>query len=270
MIANNFHESFEDGKEHPDFPFEQQSLELTSGGFIIHGLIELTTGPGSHPTIIFLHGIPGFEKNMDLSQIFKRLGFNTIIFHYRGSLGSRGTYSFTNCLQDGENVTNHFLLPDDTKIYRIDVTNIFLLGHSMGGFIVMQILAKNPSFDRGIGIVVYNFGTIGRLLSTNPSALEVSLEMLVNFASPIFGTSGQKLVDEIIKNAVVWDLENLAARLNHKEILLVGGKRHLVASIKDHQRLFLAKLGDNASGIEFDSDHQFSNGRINLAENIFN
>ena len=128
MIANNFHESFEDCKEDPDFPFEQQSLELTSGGSIIHGLIELTTGPGPHPTIIFLHGIPGFEKNMDLSQIFKRLGFNTIIFHYRGSCGSRGTYSFTNCLQDGENVANHFLLPDVAKLYRIDVTNIFLLG----------------------------------------------------------------------------------------------------------------------------------------------
>jgi len=94
--------------------------------------------------------------------------------------------------------------------------------------------------------------------------------MLVNFAFPIFGTSGQKLVYEIIKNAVVWDLENLAAGLNHEEILPVGEKRDLVASIKDHQRLFLVKLGDNASGIELDSDHQFSNGRINLAENIFN
>jgi len=73
LIANNFHESFEDSKEDPDFPFEQQSLELTSGGSIIHGLIELTTGPGPHPTIIFLHGIPSFDKKYGFISNFQKV-----------------------------------------------------------------------------------------------------------------------------------------------------------------------------------------------------
>lgn len=54
-------------------------------------------GRGLHPTVLLLHGIPGCEKNMDLAQYLRRMGFHVLIFHYSGSWGSDGDYPVMCC-----------------------------------------------------------------------------------------------------------------------------------------------------------------------------
>jgi predicted alpha/beta-fold hydrolase len=43
--------------------------------------------------VILFHGLPGNEQNLDLAQAIRRANWNVLTLHYRGSLGSPGTYS---------------------------------------------------------------------------------------------------------------------------------------------------------------------------------
>ena len=36
-------------------------------------------GNGPHPVLIFTHGYPGHEKNLDLAQSLRRTGFSSIV-----------------------------------------------------------------------------------------------------------------------------------------------------------------------------------------------
>ena len=49
---------------------------------------------------ILLHGFPGNERNLDLAQALRRAGWNAVFFHYRGSWGSDGDFSFGHVLED--------------------------------------------------------------------------------------------------------------------------------------------------------------------------
>ena len=78
-----------DPQEDQNYPFEQVSMSIPSNGANLIALFELTTGEGPHPTILLLHGYPGNEKNADIAQALKRVGYNVLTFHYRGSWGSQ-------------------------------------------------------------------------------------------------------------------------------------------------------------------------------------
>jgi uncharacterized protein len=43
-------------------------LGILSHGARINGLMYLAAGSGPHPIVIFLHGYPGNERNLDLAQ----------------------------------------------------------------------------------------------------------------------------------------------------------------------------------------------------------
>lgn len=47
-------------------------------------------GAGLHPTVLLSHGFPGIEKNFDLAQALRRIGFHVVLYHYSGSWGSDG------------------------------------------------------------------------------------------------------------------------------------------------------------------------------------
>src|SRR4051794_10355249 len=82
----------------PSSPPSMSELALASHGTRINGLVYLAAGPGPHPVVLFLHGYPGNERNLDLAQAVRRAGFDAIYIDYRGNWGSGGTFSFANSL----------------------------------------------------------------------------------------------------------------------------------------------------------------------------
>ena len=64
-------------------------------------------GNGPHPVLIFTHGYPGHEKNLDLAQSLRRTGFSSVIFFYRGCWGSEGDFSFEGSFEDTKAFTRH-------------------------------------------------------------------------------------------------------------------------------------------------------------------
>src|SRR3954469_11215477 len=83
-------------------PARMEVLHIPSGNVLVNGVAYLAAGAGRHPTFVFLHGLPGNEKNLDLAQAVRRAGWNAITVNYRGSWGSPGNFSFAHVLEDGD------------------------------------------------------------------------------------------------------------------------------------------------------------------------
>ena len=63
-----------------------------SGGHRLLGTLYLARGSAPKPTALLLHGCPGLQQNGDLAVALRDRGWNSLIFHYRGSWGSGGRY----------------------------------------------------------------------------------------------------------------------------------------------------------------------------------
>ena len=118
----------------PDHPPATVILALESHGSRLIASMFLANGAGPHPTVLLLHGLPGFEKNLDLGQSLRRAGFNVLFFHYRGSWGSQGSFSFANVVADVQSALDFLRKPASRSEYRVDADRLVLFGHSMGGF----------------------------------------------------------------------------------------------------------------------------------------
>ena len=85
-------------------------------------------GNGPHPVLIFTHGYPGHEKNLDLAQSLRRTGFSSVIFFYRGCWGSEGDFSFEGSFEDTKAVLDFVLMIPSMVLTK----TTFLIGHSLG------------------------------------------------------------------------------------------------------------------------------------------
>lgn len=103
------------------------------------GTLYTAAGEGLHPVVLLLHGIPGNEQNADLAQALRRAGFSVLLFHYSGSWGSDGSYSFAHDLEDANTVLD-YILADESHDF--DTARIFAVGHSLGGFACAHLAAS--------------------------------------------------------------------------------------------------------------------------------
>ena len=81
-------------------PARAETLAIPTGEVQVNGLAYIAAGPGAHPTVLLLHGLPGIEKNLDLAHTLRRHGWNVVTMNYRGSWGSPGSFSFKGNLED--------------------------------------------------------------------------------------------------------------------------------------------------------------------------
>lgn len=114
-------------------PASMAEIAFNIHGSRTNGLVYLAAGPGPHPLVIFLHGFPGNEKNLDLAQAVRRAGYHAIYAEYRGAWGSGGNFSFTHGLEDVGSIIEGAREPANAEKYRMDSSRIALVGHSYGG-----------------------------------------------------------------------------------------------------------------------------------------
>src|SRR2546430_15785960 len=67
-------------------------VTFSSDGHRLLGTLYLARGSEPKPTALLLHGCPGLQQNGDLAVALRDRGWNSLIFHYRGSWGSGGRY----------------------------------------------------------------------------------------------------------------------------------------------------------------------------------
>jgi dipeptidyl aminopeptidase/acylaminoacyl peptidase len=116
-------------------PASMEEVAISSHGSRMNAILYLAAGAGPHPVVVFLHGYPGNEKNLDLAQAVRRAGFHAVYFDYRGMWGSGGTFSFARGLEDAAALLAWVRTPSNAAKYHFDTRRIALVGHSYGGWV---------------------------------------------------------------------------------------------------------------------------------------
>lgn len=256
-----------------EYPATQATFYIDSHGSNLNAIIEIAQGKGPHPTIILLHGFPGNEKNFDLAHIFRRAGFNVLVFYYRGSWGSGGVYSFQNCINDVHSVLAYLRDPKIDSTNRIDVSNIILMGYSWGGFVALFAGLQDENINKIASISGFNIGGFGKLLKRNGTSNSEIYDLFDDIA-PLQGTSGRELLDEILNMRNSWDLIDLTKKLIEKDLCLTGALNDEVLPIDIHHNPLVNSIkkisSQNLITKEFDTNHSYSDQRIALAKFLIN
>ena len=252
-----------------DAAIEERSLSLTvnSHGSNLFGqllLPALACCEELSPVVVMLHGYPGTEKNADIAQALQRAGLAVVQFSYRGVWGSHGEYRFSHLMEDTAAVLDY--LANRAEEYRLDMEQVCLFGHSMGGFTALQILADHP-FVRGA--VVAAPCDMGRLYRENPEGCQAILKSRDRgcFRLPYPGS----LEEELKNHGERWEFLNLCHRIT-KPVHFIGGSRDELTPPQEHMLpLFerLKELGKEVSCTMLEDGHAFPVHRIALTNLVF-
>jgi len=251
-----------------EFPPTMDPVIFNSEGEKIVGTMFIANGKGPHPIVLLLHGFPGNETNFDLAHALKRAGINVFVFHYRGTWGSSGEFSFVNGIKDTENALHFLQNKDVCNKYRVDSTRINIVGYSMGGFFGMfsclgKSFIKNAAFIAG-----FNFGLFFKLMPTIDNAEKLTIENLQKGSEILTKANPETLFNQIRDNAENWNLVNSINKLKDINLLFIAGLYDKTAPVEIHHKPLVtaAELMEiNPEHHILETGHGFSNKRIELA-----
>jgi diadenosine tetraphosphate (Ap4A) HIT family hydrolase/acetyl esterase/lipase len=248
-------------------PADMAAFTVPTGGVRVNAIMYLASGDQPHPTMLFLHGFPGNETNIDLMQAVRRAGWNVMRINYRGSWGSPGKFSFANARLDGEAATAFLFDRANVAKYHIDTSRVVVAGHSMGGFMAADASAADP---RVAGAVLIDAWDIGKEKAgiTDAAGRKAAIEGMRPDTVPLAGTSAELLIKEIETTSTKLDLEALSARIADRPVLMIGAEhagapttRKLAAAARQAQAKALTET-------YMDTDHSFSDSRIALEAEV--
>ena len=253
-------------------PAAMETFQLPSHGALLNALVYVAAGAGPHPTVVLLHGFPGNERNLDLAQSMRRAGWNVLFFDYRGSWGSPGDFSFTHCLEDTAAAIAWVRDAANARKVRGDGKTVVLVGHSMGGFMALEVGARDPSVRAVVTISAADMG-IERLqgipAEQRAPALEgVARGLAAEGMAPLAGTTPEALAQEALSHATEWRFSRLAAGLATRPLLVITSDDGLRA-VNDGLVEAVRQAGGHAvSTTHFATDHAYSDHRIALQEAV--
>lgn len=225
-------------------------------------------GGGSRPTLLLLHGFPGNERNFDLAHSIRRLGWNVMIFHYRGTWGSDGVFTFENALEDIRVAIAYLRSEAAIRAFRVDPENLFVGGNSFGGFAAILAAQEDPEIKGCIALSVYDLGRMGVLIQKDTVAEGEMKSMFAACVIPTIGGSVEALTQEVLDHQGDWDISGKAGRLKNRPVLLMAGSRDVDGPPAVHYEPLKTALETSGVLLEahlLDSDHGFQNKRIEVA-----
>ena len=247
-----------------------ESLVIDSHGSKIYGCLLL---PGfddlnsTCPVVLMLHGYPGNEKNIDLAQLLRMAGYAVVYFSYRGVWGSHGEYAFTHLIEDTKTVADYIRATAANN--RIDPDQLYLLGHSMGGFAAINAMAAG--LKAAGAILMAPCDAAGKYLY-NKKAFET---LMKTQDQGYFNTSSRdSLENEVREHAEEWLFVNAAQKLDTNiQYRFIGGALDTATPPETHIYPILEtlnQLGAKVDYWELCDGHNFPASRMQLAEHIVN
>jgi hypothetical protein len=236
---------------------------LTPGGRVKEG-----EQGGAKPTLLLLHGFPGNERNFDLAHAIRRLGWNVMIFHYRGTWGSDGTFTFENALEDIRVALAYLRSEAAVGEFNVDPERLFIAGNSFGGFAAMLTAQEDPEIRGCIALSVYDLGRMARRIEVDPEAEAQMKGMFESLVKLTVGGDVEALTEEIRNHKHDWDISGKAGLLKGRPVLLLAGSRDLDGPAEVHYEPLKKALEDAGALLEaqlLESDHGFQNKRVEVA-----
>ena len=249
-----------------DHPADMDAFRIDIAGSKVNALIYLASGDKPHPTMLFLHGFPGNETNIDLLQAVRRAGWNAVRINYRGSWGSEGKFSFASARAVGEAALAYLFDPAVAAKYHIDTQRIVVAGHSMGGFMTADAVAAEPRVAGAVMIDAWNIaGDAAKI--TSDQARKAAVEGMRADTAPL-ATTPEALVAEIERDKAKLDLEKLSAQIAGRPVLMIGAE---FANAPDVRKQAAAAKAAGAKALTeayLPTDHSFSDSRIALESEV--
>lgn len=256
----------------PSFPARNAPIAFESNGARVFGMMLIASGAGSHPTILLLHGVPGNERNFDLAQVFRRAGWNAVVFHYRGSWGSHGTYSFAHVLEDTRTAVDYLRSGDAHEKLQVDPSKIILMGHSLGAFAALTAAATDAQIHASVSIALFDLGAAGKEIEKNESYRNAMENFFVENVERLQGTSAVALFEEMISNRDAWHLTQHAKKLAERSLLFIDASRDTLFPPAIHSVPLVQALRAHSvhdlTHVTIESDHAFCDRRLELARTI--
>jgi uncharacterized protein len=249
-------------------PASMAPLAITLDDATMNGLVYVPAGPGPHPAVLMLHGLPGFERNFDLAQSYRRAGWATMAFHYRGAWGSGGTFSFEHVLEDAAAALAHLRSDEIAAQCRIDPALVAVVGHSMGGWAALMLAADQPVVG-AVSIAGWNVGAAGAMARDDPKEMAALVEEFEPGMPPLGGIDCTGLFEAAAAGADRFDVRARAGALVRTPVLLAIATNDPVVPAATHHRplvhSLLAAGAEDFTEVIFPTDHAFSDQRLELA-----
>jgi dipeptidyl aminopeptidase/acylaminoacyl peptidase len=99
------------------------------------------------PAVLFLHGFPGSEKNVDVQRWLMEHGVASFAPHFSGAWGSEGRYSFLTLVEQARAALKVLAAQD-----YVDSRRLAVFGFSMGGWTALNLTARVPAL-KGVAAV---------------------------------------------------------------------------------------------------------------------
>ena len=223
------------------------------------------------PTVLLLHGFPGNDKNLDMMEALRRCGMNVLTMNYSGSWGSPGPFLYANVIDDAK--TALAFLQDNADEYMIDKDNIFVIGHSMGGFATLHVTAACKGIKGSIAFAPYDFGLQYRLGIENGGDDWTNIHELVRDGVKQLDTDYETLMQEL-KDHPEYEFSAIADKLAGKPLMIIEAENDICAAstVKNHSK----GLAENIEAIDgsalsygaIPSNHSFADTRLALCEMV--
>lgn len=243
-------------------------LKIPSGEDIIVGRMFVTEGEDPHPTIILLHGFPGVMMNIDLAHELQQKGWNVLVINYRGTWGSKGSFSYTNSIEDVHASIRYIRQSEIAKENRVDVNRIALVGHSFGGFLALKAASQDTSINTVVSLSGANFGLFVQMIDQNPTFEAQIFEMIKESLFFLNGCSPETIMEEVRKNKNEWNTFLFAHTLVNRNLLLTAATQdEELPKEYFHDPLVQIFESTNAKQFQqiiFDTDHGYTNIRKEL------
>ncbi|MGW0806006.1 alpha/beta hydrolase family protein [Nonomuraea sp. NPDC002799] len=243
-----------------------------SDGVTLFGVLHVPAGPGPHPVVVLAHGFPGNERNFDVAQALRRAGYAALVFHYRGSWGVGGTYSWANVLADTAAAVAAVRDPEAVAAHRLDPGRVSLYGHSAGGFAALMTAAADPSIAAVASAAAFDFGAASAAARASAETRAAYVEAFEGELLPLRGTSGEALVAEMEAAGDAWRLAGLAPRFAGRPVLLVGTGRDPVSPAPMHHdpvvAAYEAQPVKRLQHLVLPTDHALSDQRVALTRAV--
>lgn len=246
-----------------EFPADMIVAAIPSHGATMNGIIYVAAGAGPHPALVFFHGFPGNEQNLDLAQAARRAGWSVLTLHYRGSWGSPGAFSFSHAIEDSAAAVAYLRTPEIIKRARLASGRIAVVGHSMGGFLAAFTGAHDPAII-GVGMIsAWNIGP-ATAAEIKANGRPAALNSMAESVPPLAGCTAESLLNEALEGQGDRDFVALAPALATRPLLLgysddgLGPDSDALAAAVRHAG------GKTISEFRFATDHGYNDHRIAL------
>jgi pimeloyl-ACP methyl ester carboxylesterase len=250
-------------------------VDLFSSGHRLNADLYYANAADNCPTVILLHGFPGHEGDQfSLGKRMSSEGINVLIFNFRGLWSSEGTFSFENSMEDIDAAISFLKKPQNIEAFKIDTSNITVIGYSLGGSMALTAAIYNPKIKNLVSIAGVDQSVIGRKMLADDDfrlAFEQRLKSAEHPAGPL-KCDTKAYVEHWLSNLDKFDPVKNIDSLAGRNILLVSGRDDLSAPAEQHTLPLASKLmtmpNTNAELKVFETNHQFGNVQEELADDL--